>query len=263
MRARVRAAAMVVLALLAAVMVGVPARAAAQADPQPCRSLEGCFGHDEMDGFLHLAADMVDGFLVESYGAHMFDVTVRYVPTGARGKAGCGDGRGGHSIYSDESYEYCPADSTVYIGQEFLWRLYSIGDAAPVIGLAHEFGHMVQDAQGIPSPSSPKESIRHENQADCFAGAWFAYAERQGWVEAPDDLQDLNDVLHFIASKENAPDRDHGTLAERTASVRAGRGALSACNAAYPSTPLHSPKDLALWDGVLADLRRRSPWLGA
>ena len=50
-----------------------------------------------------------------------------------------------------ESYEYCPVDQAIYVGQDMLWEFYTrTGDAGPAVGLAHEFGHHIQSQLGVP-----------------------------------------------------------------------------------------------------------------
>jgi predicted metalloprotease len=79
----------------------------------------------------------------------------------------------GNDTADDMSYAYCPADDNVSIGQQLAWELYSeAGDVAPAIGIAHEFGHNVQTHVGVPVPRSDAQTLVHENQADCVAGAW-------------------------------------------------------------------------------------------
>ena len=61
----------------------------------------------------------------------------------------------------------------MYVGQDMLWTFYEqTGDAGPAVGLAHEFGHHIQQSMGVPAPRTAEQSTRHENQADCVAGAW-------------------------------------------------------------------------------------------
>jgi predicted metalloprotease len=107
------------------------------------------------------------------------------------------------------------------------------GDAAPAVGLAHEWGHHVQNVVGVPQGTSNAESVDYENQADCIAGAWIAYAVEQGWIDYPDDINDTAGLLKDIAS--NEPNRDHGNLEERTESMVWGiRNGLQGCNDFYP-----------------------------
>jgi predicted metalloprotease len=142
---------------------------------------------------------------------------VRYVADGRSGPTGCTDSEGLPARYTGDSYEYCPPDMTVYLGQSTLWMFYRrTGDAGPAMGIAHEFAHHVQYQLDVPPPFTNEQSIEFENQADCIAGAWTRYADQHGGLETEDDLEDIEKLLPLIASAESeGEDRDHGTLEER------------------------------------------------
>jgi hypothetical protein len=254
-------AGLVVTAVGGAGIVPISAAAAEHAGPPGaarvnCKSLEKCYRYGEMSDFLDVATGLVRDFIEARYG-RPYLATVRFVARGDTGNEACGDGSGDPSNYTDMSYAYCPGDNTIYIGQDQLWQFYSqMGDAAAVFGLAHEYGHLLQHIHGVPDPSSPQQSIPHENQADCVAGAWFGYADEIGMVERPDDLKDLAAVLKSIASSEDDKDRDHGTVEERTGAVNHGvTGGLDACNSTYPETPIHTGREAAKWQAVMDMLR--------
>ena len=91
------------------------------------------------------------------------------------------------------------------------------GDAGPAVGLAHEFGHHIQQLRGVPAPRTAEQSTQHENQADCIAGAWTKYTDEHKWLEYPDDIEDIDTLFPLIGSAEGN-DRDHGTAAQRSQS---------------------------------------------
>jgi Putative neutral zinc metallopeptidase len=130
------------------------------------------------------------------------------------------------------------------MGQAMMWHLYSQdGDIAPAVGLAHEWGHNVQAQTGVPAPETNEESVNYENQADCIAGAWLRYADQpaQHWLES-EDAPNVGLLIEDIASAENDPNRNHGDLQERAASMLRGiQGGLMACNDFYPNTPIYVP----------------------
>ena len=95
----------------------------------------------------------------------------------------------------------------------------------------------MQNAVGVPPAETSVGQISRENQADCIAGAWVAYADEQGWLNYPDDLQDVEGLLEVIAQDE--PGRSHGDLGERTDSVLLGiELGLEGCNDFFPDSPI-------------------------
>ena len=89
---------------------------------------------------------------------------------------------------------YCPGDSRVYIDLSFYRdmqrKLNAPGEFARAYVLAHEVGHHVQrqlgysqredEARQRPDKAeSNKMSIRHELQADFFAGVWAHHAQKK------------------------------------------------------------------------------------
>ena len=96
---------------------------------------------------------------------------------------------------------YCPGDSRVYLDlaffQELARRFGAPGDFAQAYVIAHEVGHHVQNELGIlpeanrlrqrlDEVASNRVSVQIELQADCFAGIWAHYADRDGLLDADD-----------------------------------------------------------------------------
>lgn len=90
---------------------------------------------------------------------------------------------------------YCPGDNNLYLDMGFFRELKSEfkadGDFAQAYVIAHEVGHHVQNLLGTMNKVNSQGennnlSVRLELQADCYAGVWAFYANKQGLVEAGD-----------------------------------------------------------------------------
>ncbi|WP_374021848.1 neutral zinc metallopeptidase [Mycobacterium sp. HNNTM2301] len=112
---------------------------------------------------------------------------------------------------------YCPVDQTAYFDTDFFKELVdkfgsSGGPFAQEYVVAHEYGHHVQQLQGILGRSQQGakgaggNGVRTELQADCYAGIWAHYAstvkqESTGvpYLQPLSD-QDISDALSAAAS---------------------------------------------------------------
>ncbi|HKX83577.1 MAG TPA: neutral zinc metallopeptidase, partial [Pyrinomonadaceae bacterium] len=90
---------------------------------------------------------------------------------------------------------YCPGDNKLYLDFAFFSELKNEfrapGDFAQAYVIAHEVGHHVQNLMGTMdrvqrSGNNNQLSVSLELQADCYAGIWAHYAQKQGRVEAGD-----------------------------------------------------------------------------
>ncbi|AHG18965.1 hypothetical protein Z042_04610 [Chania multitudinisentens RB-25] len=147
-------------------------------------------------------------------------------------RTGCGVGQSVMGPF------YCPADGTVYIDlsfyQDMKSKLGAGGDFAQAYVVAHEIGHHVQNLLGIERKVRQMQqnasqveinrlSVKMELQADCFAGVWGHYAQRQHMLEAGDLQQALNaaqaigdDRLQQQSQGRVVPDSfTHGTSQQR------------------------------------------------
>ncbi len=88
---------------------------------------------------------------------------------------------------------YCPAEEAIYYAPAWLEdHGQRIGDFAPVVVLAHEWGHHIQTLLGIvPAPGNA-----FELQADCLAGAYASDAADRGVL----DPGDITEAVILAAS---------------------------------------------------------------
>ncbi|MDW8847132.1 neutral zinc metallopeptidase [Erwinia sp. MMLR14_017] len=147
-------------------------------------------------------------------------------------RTGCGTGQSVMGPF------YCPADSTVYIDLSFYDemrnKLGAEGDFAQGYVIAHEVGHHVQKLlgiepkirqmqQGASQTEINKLSVKMELQADCFAGVWGYYMQKQNVLETGDLQEALNaaeaigdDRLQQRGQGRVVPDSfTHGTSEQR------------------------------------------------
>ena len=59
--------------------------------------------------------------------------------------------------------------------------------------MAHEYGHHIQNIEGILKPGgdsgAESHAVRTELQADCFAGVWVHHAASTSFLQPPTDAQ--------------------------------------------------------------------------
>lgn len=164
-------------------------------------------------------------------------------------RTGCGQGQSVMGPF------YCPADRTVYIDlsfyQEMRDKLGADGDFAQGYVVAHEVGHHVQNLlgierkmreqqQGLSRAEQNKLSVKLELQADCFAGVWGHYMQREQVLEHGDLEEALNaaqaigdDRLQQQSQGRVLPDSfTHGSSAQRYAWFKRGfdSGKPASCN---------------------------------
>jgi len=90
---------------------------------------------------------------------------------------------------------YCPGDRKLYLDFAFFDELKrefkAPGDFAQAYVIAHEVGHHVQNLLGTMDKvdsggGGNRLSVALELQADCYAGVWANFAQKQGVVETGD-----------------------------------------------------------------------------
>lgn len=150
---------------------------------------------------------------------------------------------------------YCPGDQRLYIDLSFYntmqKELGAAGDAAFAYVLAHEVGHHVQTLLGTIQKVNQMQqrvgkreanalSVKLELQADCYAGVWGHYAEKDGLFEAGDIEEAFaaaesvgDDRLQQRAQGYTVPHTyTHGTSAQRKQWFQRGleTGDIEQCN---------------------------------
>ncbi len=94
---------------------------------------------------------------------------------------------------------YCPPDEAIYIDLGFYEDLQSRfgaegGPLAEAYVVAHEYGHHIQNLEGILKPGdggtgADSHAVRTELQADCYAGIWVNQAAATDYLQPPTDDQ--------------------------------------------------------------------------
>ncbi len=151
---------------------------------------------------------------------------------------------------------YCPGDNKLYIDLSFYQdmknKLGAPGDFAQAYVIAHEVGHHVQNLLGVAAKVNQLQqgkdkatvnrlSVLQELQADCFAGIWGHYADKDfRLIEAGDLEEALNaasaigdDNLQQQAGGRIRPEAfTHGTSKQRMEWFKRGMdtGDVKACN---------------------------------
>ena len=125
---------------------------------------------------------------------------------------------------------YCPAEEAIYYSPAGLdEHCRRIGDFAPIVVMAHEWGHHLQTLLGIdPSPGNT-----FELQADCLAGAYASDAGQRGLLD-PGDITEAVAMAATVGDPLGLPQDElgaHGINDDRiTAFMRGYLGGVDACN---------------------------------
>lgn len=161
----------------------------------------------------------------------------------------CGYGRSASGPF------YCPADNRIYLDLSFYddmkKQLKASGDFAFAYVIAHEVGHHVQNLLGTSAKSQQAQrrsskteanriSVAVELQADCYAGVWAYYVQRENRLDSGDVEEAFraaeavgDDRLQEQSGGQVVPDSfTHGSSAQRLAWFRRGlqSGNPSQCN---------------------------------
>jgi uncharacterized protein len=94
------------------------------------------------------------------------------------------------------------------------------GDFAAGVAVAHEFGHAVMDRLEVARGAAPPRGKNNELIADCLAGVWTQWANKEG-ILAPGDFQEGVAALEAVGDR-SVTLSSHGTPSERGTAVTAG-----------------------------------------
>ena len=151
---------------------------------------------------------------------------------------------------------YCPADQEVYLDTAFFSELSkrfgAPGDFAAAYVIAHEVGHHIQTVTGISGQVRQAQAavgkteqnafqVRMELQADCYAGIWAHFADKERQIIEEGDIEEGlraaaaigDDALQRGAGREVRPESfTHGSSAQRQQWFTAGyrTGSVSDCD---------------------------------
>jgi hypothetical protein len=202
-----------------------------------------------IDAFLTDVLQDVDRYWTRTFAAADLPeprVGYKWVSPGGVSLTSCG------SPARDSSAFYCPADDTIYIGQQFAADLYrgvlrglpgesagygrAVGDFAVAYVLAHEYAHNLQQELGVFDNAESPTARPFELQADCMAGTWAFSVYEEGLL-APGDLEEATNAALAVGDFDKGNDQHHGTPTERRDALLTGfdSGDPSACSRYLPS----------------------------
>jgi predicted metalloprotease len=187
-----------------------------------------------IDAFLTDVLGSIDRYWTKTFAASQLPeprVSYDWVPPGGRSLTSCGE------IARDSSAFYCPADDTIYVGQQFAADLYqgvlrglpgesagygrAAGDFAVAYVVAHEYAHNLQQELGVFDNQRANSAKPFELQADCMSGVWAYSVFAEGALQ-PGDLQEATNAALAVGDFETGSEQHHGTPAERRDAVLAG-----------------------------------------
>lgn len=150
---------------------------------------------------------------------------------------------------------YCPGDQKLYLDMTFFGELKNEfkapGDFAQAYVIAHEVGHHVQNLvgtmekvtrlqQNLRESQANQLSVMLELQADCYAGVWGNYVQKQGKLEVGDVEEALraasavgDDMIQRRSQGYVVPESfTHGSARDRAAWFAKGfqSGDMRQCN---------------------------------
>ena len=131
----------------------------------------------------------------------------------------------------------CNVDETLYVTSGLVTLIGKYFTGSDVVYayaalLAHEIGHVVQQAVDQPGYGTAADSQMIEQQADCLSGVWAAHEVAQGQLDGAAFVDVSRRLITLVSS--NAEISTHGTPQVRAAAVVKGlsTGRPQTCNLA-------------------------------
>lgn len=208
----------------------------------------GRTGTTTIDAFLTDILRDVDGHWTRVFAAGGLPkprVAYNWIPPGSVTLTGCGPP-------ADDSVAlYCPADDTIYVGQQFAADLYAgvlaglpgeaagyghaRGDFAVAYVVAHEYAHNLQQELGVFSNTVSPSARPFELQADCMAGVWAYSVFAKGDLEEG-DFEEATSAALAVGDFDVGNEQHHGKPEERREALVAGfnSGDPAACRRYLP-----------------------------
>jgi len=200
----------------------------------PTVRARGRTGTTTIDAFLTDILRDVDSHWTRVFtAAHLPKPRIAYnwIPPGSVTLTGCGPPA------DDMVAFYCPADDTIYVGQQFAADLYAgvlrnlpgeqagfghaAGDFAVAYVVAHEYAHNLQQELGIFDNVVTPTAQPFELQADCMAGVWAYSVFAKGDLQ-PGDIEEATNAALAVGDFDVGNQQHHGTPAERRSALLAG-----------------------------------------
>lgn len=117
---------------------------------------------------------------------------------------------------------YCAGDNSIYYHADFLTDMVGeLGDFAPAVVIAHEWGHLVQYQLGR---MDDRSLVDIEVEADCLAGVWSGHVGEVGGRISldEDDIREGATQMFLVGDYEFDNPGHHGTPEERFAAFTGG-----------------------------------------
>ena len=202
-----------------------------------------------IEAFLSDVLQNVDRYWTRTFEAARLPAPrVRYdwIAPGAVALTGCG------APADDSAALYCPADDTIYIGQQFAADLYegvlenlpgeaagygrAAGDFAVSYVVSHEYAHNLQHELGVFDNQVTPNARPFELQADCMSGTWAFSVYAEGDLQ-PGDLEEATNAALAVGDFDVGNEQHHGTPDESRNALLAGfrSGDPSTCQRYLPA----------------------------